>query len=59
MTTDKEKVHNFIKTLPDTLSYEGIIRELFFYVMIERGLKDSIENYTITDQELTHRIKQW
>ncbi len=59
MPLAKEQMTKIIKEQPDDSSYEEIIRELAFARMIERGLKDSRENRTITNEEMKHRIKTW
>ena len=38
---------------------DEILKELAFDRMIQRGLKDSSENKTISNQEMKNRIKQW
>jgi hypothetical protein len=40
-------------------SYDVIIRELAFHLMIKRGLKDSDENRTILNEEMQARINTW
>ena len=42
---------------PDDSSYDNIIRELAFDLMIQRGLKDSDEQRTISNEEMERRIK--
>ena len=39
--------------------YDEILRELAFARMIERGLADSQADHTISDEDMTHRIKTW
>jgi hypothetical protein len=43
MATAKEQITKLLQLLPDDSSYDEIVRELAFHVMIERGLKDSDE----------------
>jgi len=38
---------------------EEIIREFIFEQMIERGLEDSRENETISNEEMKKRIHSW
>ena len=59
MGTAKEKLAELLDNQPDDSSYEEIVRELVFRVMIERGLKDSDKGLVIYDDELAQRIKQW
>ena len=48
-----------IDSLPEDTSHDEILKELAFDRMIQRGLKDSSENKTISNQEMKNRIKQW
>lgn len=59
MTTDKEKITRLLDTLPDDSSYEEIVREIAFSMIVERGLKDIEEGRIISHEELSKRIKQW
>jgi hypothetical protein len=56
MVTVKEHIE-IIKRQPDDSSYDNIIRELAFDLMIQRGLKDSDEQRTISNEEMERRIK--
>ena len=59
MTAPKVSAKKVIDSLPDDSSYEEILKEIAFNRMIERGLKDSKNGKTITNEEMKHRIKQW
>ena len=59
MGTAKEHIAEIIKRQPDDISYDDIIRELAFDLMVQRGLKDSDERRTITNEEMERRIKTW
>jgi hypothetical protein len=59
MATAKEHIAEIIKRQPDDSSYDEIVRELAFDLMVQRGLKDSDERRTITNEEMKHRIKMW
>jgi predicted transcriptional regulator len=59
MSTAKDHIAEIIKRQPDDSSYDEIVRELAFELMVQRGLKDSDEGRTITDEELKRRIKTW
>ncbi len=58
MTAPKQ-ARKIIDSLPEDTSYDEILKELAFDRMIQRGLKDSLENKTISNQEMKNRIKQW
>ena len=59
MATAKEHIAEIIKRQPDDSSYDEIVRELAFDLMVQRGLKDSDDRRTITNEEMKHRIKMW
>jgi len=57
--TAPQQARKVIDSLPEDTSYDEILKELAFDRMIQRGLKDSNENKTISNQEMKNRIKQW
>jgi predicted transcriptional regulator len=59
MSTAKEQIAALVQQLPDDSSYDEIVRELAFHAMIERGLIDSDEGKTISNEEIQARIKTW
>lgn len=59
MSTAKENITKLIESQPDDSSYDELIRELAFGLMIQRGLADSDENRVISNEEIHHRIRKW
>ena len=59
MATAKEQITQLVQQQPDDSSYDEIIRELAFHLMIKRGLKDSDEGRTISNEEMEARINTW
>ena len=59
MATAKEHIAEIIKRQPDDSSYDDIVRESAFDLMVQRGLKDSDERRTISNEEMKRRIKMW
>ena len=59
MGTAKEHIAEIIKRQPDDSSYDDIVRELAFDLMVQRGLKGSDECRTISNEEMDRRIKSW
>lgn len=57
--TAKEELRGIIDRLPEDSSYEELIRELAFDVMVRRGLSDSEVGRTISNEEMQHRIRSW
>lgn len=59
MATAKEHISEVVKRQPDDSSDDEIVRELAFDLMVQRGLKDSDEHRTISNEEMERRIKTW
>ena len=59
MATAKEHITEIIERQPDDSSYDDIVRELAFDLMVQRGLKDSDEHRVIPNEEMERRIKTW
>jgi predicted transcriptional regulator len=55
----KDRMIDIIQSQPDDSSYDEILRELAFARMIELGLADSAAGRTITNEELSRRMKSW
>ena len=56
MATAKEQIAQLVQQQPDDSSYDEIVRELAFHLMIERGLNDSDEGRRISNEEMEARI---
>ena len=59
MSTAKDQIREILKRQPDDSSYDEIVRELAFDLMVQRGLKDSDDGRTISNDEMQRRIKNW
>lgn len=59
MASAKEHITEIIERQPDDSSYDDIVRELAFDLMVQRGLKDSDEYRVIPNEEMERRIKTW
>ena len=57
MSTAKEQITELIRKQLDDSSYDEIVRVLAFDLMVKRGLKDSDEGRTISNEEMHRRIK--
>lgn len=57
MVTAKEHIAEILKRQPDDSSYDDIVRELAFDLMVQRGLKDSDAQRTISNEDMERRIK--
>ncbi len=58
-TTAKEQMVEVINSQPMDSSYDEIMRELAFQRMINRGLDDSRQQRTISNQDMLRRISAW
>ena len=59
MSTLKQKMSDVIQSQPDDASYEEIMRELTFERMVDRGLDDSRNGRTISNEDMKQRIHSW
>lgn len=59
MTTAKQELVKLIEQQPDDSSYDELVRELAFSLMVRRGLRDSDEGRTISNEEMGRRIQAW
>jgi predicted transcriptional regulator len=59
MASIKEKMIHIIYKQPDDSSYDEILKELAFHRMVEKGLADSEQGRTISNQEMGRRIRSW
>ena len=59
MATPKEELTKLIQDQPDDSSYDEILRELAFNLMVQRGTRDSDEGKTISNDEMGSRIQSW
>jgi predicted transcriptional regulator len=55
-TTAKEQMLEIIQEQPEDSSYDEILRELAFARMVERGLEDSEQGRTLSNEEMEQRI---
>lgn len=59
MMSVKERIVQLVNEQPDDSTYDEILRELAFARMVERGLEDSRQGRTVSDDEMRKRIKSW
>lgn len=59
MQTAKERLKTLIEQQPEDSTYEELIREIAFALMVERGLEDSDEGRSISNEEMGRRIQAW
>lgn len=59
MQSTKEKMSKIIESQPDDASFEEILKELAFELMVDRGLDDVREGRLISNEELQEKINSW
>ncbi|MBI4721901.1 MAG: hypothetical protein HY769_02705 [Candidatus Stahlbacteria bacterium] len=59
MSSPKEQMVKIIQEQTDDTSYDEILRELAFVWMVERGIADSDDCRTISNEEMKRRIRIW
>ena len=57
--TAKERLLEIVRDLPDSTSFDEILRELAFLRMVDRGLTDADRGRQIVTSQLRDRIKAW
>ena len=57
MASAKKQIHAILQHQPDDGTYDGILRELLFARMVEPGLDDSRTRRTLSNEEMSRRIK--
>ncbi len=55
----KENVITMIKNMPQDVSIEDIMAELYFRCEVDEGLKQLDEGKGITHDEVENRMKKW
>ena len=59
MTAPVIEAKKVIESLPQDASYDEIIKELIFDKMIKKGLEDSKNGNTISNDEMKLKIEKW
>ena len=59
MSIAKETMADIIARQPDDSSYDEILRELAYARMIQRGLEDSTNGRTVSDEDVKRKIESW
>lgn len=55
----KDKVIQMIKSLPEDVSIDDIIAELYFKLQIDAGLKELDEGKGIPHEKIEKRMSKW
>jgi len=55
----KEQVIQMIQTLPDEVTVDEVIAELYFKLQVDAGLRELDEGKGIPHEEVEKRISKW
>ena len=59
MGKEKTEALELIRKLPEEVTTEAIMEELYFKRQIDKGLQDVAEGRVISHQELKERMARW
>ena len=59
MSRNKNEVLELIRRLPDDVTTEEIMEELYFKQQVDKGLQDVAEGRVLSHEELKKRIAKW
>ena len=59
MGQEKTEALELIRKLPDNVTTDAIMEELFFKQQVDKGLQDVAEGRVLTHQELKERLARW
>jgi predicted transcriptional regulator len=57
--TEKEKVLQAVRDMPDDASIEDAMERLLFLAKIEKGILQADAGKTIPQEDVTERMKKW
>lgn len=55
----KEEVIQMIKSLPDEVTIDDIMAELYFKIQVDAGLRELDEGKGISHEEVEKRMSKW
>lgn len=59
MSSVKETMTEIISRQPDGSTYDEILRELAYARLVARGLDDSNQGRTLSDEEMKRKVDSW
>lgn len=59
MSSVKETMTEIISRQPDDSTYDEILRELAYARLVARGLDDSNQGRTLSDEEMKRKLDSW
>ncbi len=55
----KDQVIDLVRSLPEEVTIDDIMRELYFKIQVDKGLKELDEDRGIPHQEVERRMSRW
>jgi len=55
----KEQVIELVRNLPDEVTVDDIMRELYFKIQVDKGLKELDEGKGIPHEDVERRLSRW
>ena len=55
----KEQVIDLVRNLPDEVTVDDIMRELYFKIQVDKGLKELDEGKGIPHEDVERRLSRW
>lgn len=55
----KEQVIKLVEMLPDEVTVDDIMRELYFKIQVDQGLQELDEGMGIPHEEVERRLSRW
>jgi predicted transcriptional regulator len=59
MSQEKREAIELIQRLPEDVTIQDIMEQLYFKQQVDKGLRDVAEGRVISHQELKERIARW
>jgi predicted transcriptional regulator len=59
MSGVKEQVIRMIETLPDDVTIDDVLAEIYFKLQVDAGLKELDEGRGIAHEEVEERMSKW
>ncbi len=59
MASTKEQIIRIIRDLPDNVSIEDVMAELYFRLQVDRGLKELNKGRGIPQKAVEKRMSKW
>ncbi len=59
MSTAKDQIKQILDSQPEDSSYDDILREIAFKIMINKGLSNAKVGNVISNEDMEQKIRKW